>query len=311
MKTEVRHEGENEVVLEVAVPCDDVKQRYERTLTRVVRETQVPGFRKGRVPKTIVIQRLGEAYIRTEALNDALPDWYEQALDDSGVAAVSVPEIDFEGEFDKDADFTFSAKVQVRPTPVLGEYKGLVVPKQSFAVTDQQVDAKLALLQDRFTSLKPVEGRPIQHDDFVLMDLEGSSDGEPIEGAKADDYMVQVGHSTLIPGFEENLIGVASGEEKQFDVVFPADYGAEELAGKPATFKVKVKEIKEKVVPDLTDSFAKEASEFETIDELRADVRQSLEEAQAAKVEREFRALVVNEVNRWRKVYEETRLKIE
>jgi trigger factor len=296
VKTEVKPAGENEVVLEIEVPRDDVRQRYERTLTRVARETQVPGFRKGRVPKAIVLQRLGHDYIRSETLNDALPEWYEQALDSSGVAAVSVPEVDFTGDFSEDADFAFTAKVQVRPTAVPGEYKGLAVPKRSAEVTDEQVDAQLTLLQERFASLKPVEERPVQHDDFVLIDLEGFTDGEPIEGAKAEDYMAQVGQGTLIPGFEENLTGIAIGEEKQFDLTFPTDYGAEELAGKPATFKVKVKEIKEKVVPELGDDFAKDSSEFETLDELRADIRQRLEATQAAEVEREFRAAVIDAV---------------
>jgi trigger factor len=295
VKTEVKPAGENEVVLEIEVPLDDVRQRYDRTLTRLARETQVPGFRKGRVPRAIVLQRLGEDYIRSQAVNDHLPEWYEQALDETGVAAVSMPEVDF-GEFDETKEFSFTAKVQVRPSPALGEYKGLHVPKRDAQVTDGQVEAQLAMLQERFASLKPVEERPVQADDFVLMDLAGSTAEGPIEGAQENDFMAQVGRGTLIPGFDDNLLGMTPGGEKEFGVTFPEEYGAEELAGKPATFNVKVKEIKEKVVPELSDSFAKDASEFETIDELRADVRERLEAAQALAVEREFRARVIDEV---------------
>lgn len=295
MKTEVKPAGENEVILEIEVPRDDVRQRYERTLTRVARETTVPGFRKGRVPKNVVLQRVGIDYIHTETLNDALPEWYEQALDDTGVLAVSMPEVDFPGgEFDHEADFSFTAKVQVKPTPELGEYKGLVVPKRKTAVTDEQVSAQLAMMQERFASLKPVEDRAVQDGDFVLIDFEGATGGEPIEGAKASDYMAQVGRGTLIPGFEENLVGIEIGGEKQFDITFPGDYGAEELAGKPATFSVKVKEIKEKIAPELNDAFAKDVSEFETLDELRADMRQRLETGLQAQVEREYRTRAVD-----------------
>lgn len=294
MKTEVKPAGENEVVLEIEVPLDEVKQRYDRTLARLASETQVPGFRKGRVPRTIVLQRLGEDYIRSQTVNDHLPDWYEQALDETGVAAVSMPEVDFD-DFNETKDFSFTAKVQVRPVPALGEYKGLPVAKRSAVVTDGQVEAQLALLQERFASLKPVEERPVEAGDFVLMDLEGAADGQPIEGAQQSDYMAQVGRGALIPGFDDNLLGMTPDSEKEFEVTFPSDYGAEELAGKAATFTVKVKEIKEKVVPDLGDAFAKDVSEFETIDELRADVRQRLETGQTLAVEREFRAAAVDE----------------
>jgi trigger factor len=155
------------------------------------------------------------------------------------------------------------------------------------------VSAQLAMLQERLANLQPVEDRAVQQGDFVLMDLSGSRDGEPIEGAQGKDQMYEVGRGNLIPGFEEELVGVKAGEEKTFDVTFPEDYHAEELAGQAATFTVTVKEIKEKVVPELDDAFAADVSEFETIDELRNDVRERLQAAADAGVEREFRAAAV------------------
>ena len=255
----------------------------------------MPGFRKGRVPRQIVLQRLGEDYVRSQTINDALPDWYESALTESHVDAVSVPEIDFEA-FDQEGEFSFTAKVQVRPTPVLGEYLGVQAARPSVGATDAQVEAQLAMLQERLASLTPVEGRAVAPDDFVLLDLEGSSDGRPIDGAKASDYMTQVGHGRLVPGFEENLEGMVVGESKEFTLTFPDDYQAEELRGKDAVFKVQVKEIKAKVVPALDDAFAADASEFETIGELRGDVRSRLEAAQEASARREFAAGVVDAV---------------
>ncbi len=289
MKTEVSPAAENEVVLSVEVPQETVARMYERTLKRLAAEVQVPGFRKGKVPRAMVLSRLGDEYVRGETLNDALPEWYDTALKEAGVDAVSLPDLDLD-EFDETGPFSFRATVQVRPVPVLGEYKGLEVPKRTVEITDGQVEAQLAMLQERFASLQPVEDRAVRHGDFVLMDLAGSADGAPIEGAQANDYMAQIGRGNLIPGFEEALEGVGRGERKSFDVTFPDDYHAEELQGKPATFDVTVKEIKEKVVPALDDQFAADASEFETIDELRADIRARLQAAAEAAAEQEFRA---------------------
>ena len=293
MKTEVKPLAENEVVLEVEVPQDDIRAKVEKTLARLTREMSVPGFRKGHVPRAVVLNRLGRDYVLSETLRDHLGDWYSEALDEAKVDPVSQPDIDFD-EFNDDGVFAFTAKVQVRPTPVLGQYKGLHVPKRSVEVTDAHVDAQLALLQERFASLKPVEGRPVREEDFVVIDFAGSRDGEAIEGAQAQDYMTQVGQGALIPGFDGALIGSGQGEEKEFSVTFPDDYGIEELQGAEATFTVKVKEIKEKSVPELDDGFAKEASEFESLAELRDDVRARLQQGQEAAAEREFRAAAID-----------------
>jgi trigger factor len=293
VKTEVKAVAENEVLLEVEVPQDEVQRRYDQTLRKLAREITLPGFRKGKVPPQMALGRLGKDYVLNQMLEDFLPEWYEAALHESAVVAVSMPELDMQ-KVDTEEPFSFSAKVQVRPTPSLGQYKDLEVPKRSAEVTDDQVSAQLALLQERFASLKPADDRAVQNGDFVVVDLQGSADGAPIEGASATDYMVQVGSGQLIPGFEDNLIGMRAGEHKEFEVTFPTDYAAEDLRGKRATFAVDVKEIKEKVVPELGDDFARDVSEFETLEELRADVRERLGKVQAAAVEREFRTLVVD-----------------
>ena len=294
MKTKVSPTAENEVELSVEVPAEAVKKAYDRAVAKVRGEMQLPGFRKGRVPVDLVIQNVGEEFIRTEALEDAIPEWGDEALRESGLYEDAVGTSDLQvGPLDESADYTFTIKVQTLPTPTLGEYKDLEVPKREVEVTDDQVSAQLAMLQERLASLQPIEDRAVQTGDFVLMDLEGLQNGEPIEGASAKDQMYEVGRGNLIPGFEEEIVGVKGGEEKSFDIVFPEDYHAEHLAGQPATFTVAVKEIKEKIVPELDDAFAADVSEFETMDELRTDVRDRLRAAAEAGAQREFRNLAV------------------
>jgi trigger factor len=294
VKTQVNPTGENEVELSVEVPAETVRKAYDRAVAKVREEMQLPGFRKGRVPVTLVIQNVGADFIRGEALEDAIPEWGDEALRDSGLWEDAVGTSDLQvGPLDETADYAFTMKVQTMPVPALGEYKGLEVPKREVEVTDDQVSAQLAMLQERLASLQPVEDRAVRTGDFVLMDLSGSRDGEPIEGAQGKDQMYEVGRGNLIPGFEEELVGVKAGEEKSFDITFPEDYHAEELAGQPAVFTVTVKEIKEKVVPELDDAFAADVSEFETMDELRGDVRARLQAAAEAGAQREFRAFAV------------------
>ena len=254
----------------------------------------LPGFRKGRVPVNLVIQNVGADFIRGEALEDAIPEWGDEALREAGLFDDAVGTSDLQvGPLDETKDYSFTIKVQTMPVPTLGEYKGLEVPRREVEVTDEQVSAQLAMLQERLASLQPVEDRAVQDGDFVLMDLSGSRDGEPIEGAQGKDQMYEVGRGNLIPGFEEQLVGLKAGDDKTFDISFPEDYHAEDLAGADAQFAVTVKEIKEKVVPELDDAFAADVSEFETMDELRNDVRERLTAAAEAGVQREFRAAAV------------------
>ena len=294
MKTKVNPTGDNEVELSVEVPVEAVKKAYDRAVSKVREEMQLPGFRKGRVPVALVIQNVGVDFIRGEALEDAIPEWGDEALKEAGLYDDAVGTSDLQvGPLDETQDYAFTIKVQTMPVPTLGEYKGLEVPKREVEVSDDQISAQLAQLQERLASLQPVEDRAVKHGDFVLMDLAGSRDGEPIEGAQGKDQMYEVGGGNLIPGFEEELEGLKAGDEKTFGITFPEDYHAEELAGQPAQFTVTVKEVKEKIVPELDDAFAADVSEFETMDELRNDVRERLQAAAEAGSEREFRAFAV------------------
>ena len=290
MKTKVNQSGENEVELSVEVPADTVKKAYDRAVAKVRDEMTLPGFRKGRVPVNLVVQNVGVDFIRGEALEDAIPEWGDQALREAGLWDDAVGTSDLQvGPLDETQDYNFTLKVQTMPVPTLGEYKGLEVPKRAVDITDDQVSAQLAMLQERLASLQPVEDRSVQTGDFVLMDFSGALDGELIEGAQGKDQMYEIGRGQLVPGFEDEVIGLKPGEEKTFDIVFPDDYHAEDLAGKAAQFTVSVKEIKEKVVPELDDAFAADVSEFETIDELRGDVRVRLQAAGDAGAEQEFK----------------------
>ena len=292
MKTEVKPVAENEVELAVEVARDDVEAKVERTITRLSRETTIPGFRKGKVPRQIVLSRLGEDYILSETLNEFLPEWYGNAVDEAELDTVSTPEIDF-GDFTGKEPFAFTAKVQVRPEPVLGAYTGLEVVKDDVEITDTQVDAQLAMLQERFASLTPVEGRPAVKGDFAQIDFAGAIDDVAIEGARAEDYMLEIGQGNLIPGFEEHLEGLAAGDTTTFDLEFPGDYQAEDLQGKTVTFVVTMKEIKEKIVPPLDNDFAAQASEFDTLVALRDDVRVRLLAAREEAVARDYRNRVI------------------
>jgi len=295
VKTEVQPVAENEVMVSVEVPQDEVDRRYERTLTRVAREASLPGFRKGRVPKQIIVSRFGKDYVLAETLQEALPDWYERALEAAAVDAVSQPELDL-GKLEQGQPFSFSAKVQVKPSATLGQYKGVEAPRHSLEVSDAQVDNQMKMFQERLASLKPVEDRAATEGDFVLLDFEGRTDEGPLEGGQATDYALELGSGRLVPGFEDNVAGMRAGEQKEFTVVFPEDYPEESLQAKPVTFAVAVKDIKERIVPELTDQFASEVSEFDTVDALRADARERLEKMRADAVERDFRSRVVEKV---------------
>jgi len=295
VKTKLNPTAENEVELSVEIPPETVKKVYERTVSQLRGELQMPGFRKGHVPRDMVVAHFGAELIRGEALEEAIPQWGDEALREAALYDDAVGTTDLKaGPLDETAGYSFSLKVQMMPTPVLGDYKGLEVPKRAVDVTSAQVDAQLAMLQERLASLQPIEDRAVEHGDFVLMDLAGTRDGETIDGAQGTDQMFEVGRGNLIPGFEDELVGMERGAEKSFDVTFPDDYQAEELAGQPATFKVAVKEIKTKIVPELDDAFAADVSEFETMDELRADVRTRLTAAAEAGAQREFRAAAVD-----------------
>ncbi len=300
MTANVTRLEDNKVRLDVEVPPDAVRQGVEAKVRELGRKVRVPGFRPGKAPRRVIENHLGRDYIYMEALQEELPGWYSQAIVETDLRPIDRPEIHFDEPLDEKEGFKFSATVAVRPEATLGEYKGLEVPRREVEVTDEQVDEQLEQMRGQFATLAAVEDRPVQEGDFVIIDFRGErlATGEPLEGGEAEDYMLEVGGGELLEDFEKNLVGMSAGERKQFGVTFPPDYTEESLRGQSVLFHVNVKEIKERDLPPLDDEFAKEASEFETLEELRAAVREQLEESAEQRVAGEFRARVLDAVAR-------------
>jgi trigger factor len=291
---------ENKVRLDVEVPPEAVREGIEAKVRELGRKVRVPGFRPGKAPRRVIENHLGRDYIYYEALQERLPTWYSEAIVEADLRPIDRPEIHFDEPLDEEEGFKFSATVAVRPEAALREYKGVEVPKGGVEVTEEQIDEQLEQMRGQFATLAAVEDRPVREGDFVIIDFRGErmTTGEPLEGGQAEDYMLEVGRGELLPDFEQNLIGMEAGERKQFGVTFPMDYAEASLRGQSVLFHVHVKEIKERDLPPLDDEFAKEASEFETLEELRSSVREQLEAAEKRRVEGEFRARVLDAVTK-------------
>jgi len=288
---------ENKVRLDVEVSPERVKQGVDAKIRELGRQVRVPGFRPGKAPRRVIENRLGRDYIYMEALQDQLPGWYSQAVVETDLRPIDQPEIHFDDPLDEEEGFKFSATVEVRPEAALGDYRGVEVPRREVEVTEEVVEDQLEELRGQFATLAAVEERPAQDGDFVILDFSGERlAGGPIEGAQAEDYMLEIGRGELLPDFEENIVGMEAGGRKRFGVTFPVDYEEESLRGESVLFSVHVKEIKERDLPPLDDEFVKEASEFETLDELRAALREQLEAAAEQRVDGEFRGRVLDVV---------------
>jgi trigger factor len=288
---------ENKVRLDIEVAPETVRQGVEAKIKELGRQVRVPGFRPGKAPRRVIENRLGRDYIYMEALQDQLPGWYSQAVVETDVRPIDQPEIHFEDPLDEEQGFKFSATVEVRPEATLGDYKGVEVPRREVEISDEDVEEQLEELRGQFATLAAVEDRPAQQGDYVILDFNGERlTGGPIEGAQAEDYMLEIGRGELLADFEENVVGIEAGGRRQFGVTFPLDYDEESLRGESVLFNVHVKEIKERDLPPLDDEFVKEASEFETLDELRAAVREQLEAAAEQRVDGEFRGRVLDVV---------------
>jgi trigger factor len=294
MKTTVEELPNSRAEVQVEVPAADVEKATSRAARALAKEMRMPGFRAGKAPTSLVIQRVGFSAVLQEAIREALPEWYELALFDSGVSPIGDPDIEMistpEGE-DEPLEFKFT--VGVRPAADLGTYKGLEVGKEEKEVPDEIVDTEVERIREGFARLEQVE-RPAAEGDSLLIDFEGFADGAAFQGGAAEDYLLGLGSGQLIEGFEEQLVGASAGEEREVKVTFPADYQAEHLAGKDAVFKVKVKEVREKVLPELDDDFASDASEFDTLEELRADIREKVGTAMDSRAEEDFRIAAID-----------------
>jgi len=282
------------VSVEVEVPAADVERAVNRAARGLAREMRMPGFRKGKAPPSLVIQRVGFAAVLEEAIREALPEWYERALLGSGVAPVGDPSVEVVATPEAEGEpLAFKFEIGVRPKAELGEYKGLEVGKAEPDPPDEFVDREVERIREGFAKLEPVD-RAGAEGDVLLVDFEGLLDGKAFEGGKASDYLLELGGGQLIEGFEEQLAGVSGGETRSVEVTFPDDYQAEQLAGEDAVFTVEVKEVREKVLPELDDDFASEASEFDTLEELRADITKRLAEAVGQRAEQDFRVAAVD-----------------
>lgn len=285
----------NQVLLNVEVEVEKVTQALNQAYKKVVKKINVPGFRKGRVPRKILEARFGVEVLYNDALDILLPEAYTAAVDESGIEPIDRPEIeDFHLEAGQPA--TFTAKVLVKPEVHLGQYTGLGMEKAEVEITTEEIAHELELLQQRHTQLQSTERTVVENGDYATIDFEGFVDGEAFEGGSGEEYALEIGSNSFIAGFEEQLIGRSVGEEVEVNVTFPEDYRAENLAGKPALFKVVIKEIKIKDIPELNDEFAKDVSEFATLDELKQDVENKLIKNAEDRTRREFENSVVEAV---------------
>jgi trigger factor len=297
VKTTVTELADSRVRLQVEVPPEELEGRLERKATQLGRELKLPGFRRGKVPAPLVIQRIGREVVLEEAVRETLSSWYADAIESSGIVPVGDPQVDLGDLPPQGHALEFAIEIGVLPRAELGDYLGLEVGRRDPDVRDEQIAQEIEAMRERLARLETAE-RPAAAGDFVVVDYLGSlaeehaSDGEPrwtpFAGGEGRDQLVELGAGNLIPGFEQGLLGASAGETRTIEVPFPADYGNEELAGRSASFEVTVKEVKLKQLPEIDDDFAIDAG-FDDVQELREDIRRRLLEVEEEQIEGEFR----------------------
>lgn len=285
----------NTVSLNVEVEAEKVSTALDQAFKKVVAKVNVPGFRKGKVPRGIFESKFGVESLYQDAIDILLPEAYSDAIKETGIEPVDRPEIDVT-QFAKGQSFIFTAKVTVKPEVTLGAYKGVEATKVTAEVTEEEIAAELERLQQRHAELNVVEEGPAQNGDMAVIDFDGYVDGEAFEGGKAERYSLELGSGSFIPGFEEQVVGMEIGDFKDVEVTFPESYHATELAGKPAVFKVKLHELKRKSLPALDDEFAKDVSEFDTLDEYKKDLSSKLAEKKEQEAKQALEAEVISKV---------------
>lgn len=288
MNAELMKKEQNEVTLKITVGKDEFKKANDKAYDKLRGRFNVAGFRKGKAPKKLIEAQYGKGVFFDEAINIVFPEAYSKAIEDLKLDPVDRPELDVE-EIGEDKDLVLIAKVTVKPEVKLGEYKGIEVNKIEYTVKEEDVDAKIEEMRNQNSRLVNVEDRAVANDDTAVIDFEGFVDGEAFDGGKGENHSLVIGSGSFIPGFEEQLVGTNVGDEVKVNVTFPAEYHAENLAGKEAVFVVNVKEIKIKEMPELDDEFAKDVSEFDTLEELKNDTKVKLEEAAKKNEEAELR----------------------
>lgn len=287
---------ENNVVkLEITVDKTQFNEAVQKAYKKNVKRFNIPGFRKGKAPLNIVTRYYGEGVFYEDAINYCCDDTYPKAIEENNLTPVDYPKIDIV-KIGLDKDFVYTAEVTVKPEVKIDDYKGLEVKKNSYAVNDEDTEKELKAMQQKNARVSVKEDGAIEKGDLTLIDFKGFIDGEAFEGGEATDFSLEIGSGTLIDNFEDQLVGLKVGEEKEVNVTFPENYGREELNGKPAVFKVKIKEVKAKELPALDDEFAKEVSEFDTLEELKNDIKAKLQESNEAREKAEYQEAVLNAV---------------
>lgn len=266
----------NKGILTFEVPADKFDKALDEAFKKVAKDIQVPGFRKGKIPRGLFEKRFGVESLYQDAVDIVLPEAYTNAVDEADIFPIDQPEVDIK-QIEKGKELIFTAEVEVKPEVTLGDYKGLEVEEEKVEVTDEDIENELNQLREQHAELVVKEEGEIAEGDTVVIDFEGFKDGEAFEGGKGENHPLEIGSGQFIPGFEEQLVGKKSGEDTEVKVTFPEDYHAEELAGQEATFKVKLHEVKTKELPELDDEFAKDVDdEAETLDELKAKKKEQL-----------------------------------
>ena len=285
-------ENANEVKLEITVEAEKFENAMKKVYFQNAKYINIPGFRKGKAPMNIVEKYYGAQIFYEDAFNDVATQAYDEALEENKIDVVSRPTVDII-QMEKGKDVIFSAIVQVKPEVKLGKYKGIDIKKIEYPVKDEDIKKELKKMQEKNARLITIEDRALENGDIATIDFEGFTDGVPFEGGKAEEHELEIGSGAFIPGFEEQLVNMKINEEKEIKVTFPKEYFSKDLAGKEATFKVKLHEIKKKELPKLDDEFAKDVSEFDTLEELKADIKNKMEKdnEQKAKYETEESAI--------------------
>ena len=296
MKAELLKREGNQVTFKITVDNDKFEASINKAYNKNKGKFNIPGFRKGKAPKQIIESQYGKGVFYNDAIDMLFPEVYPTALDELNIDPINRPDLDIE-EISKDNGLVMVINVEVKPEVKLGEYKGIEISKPVYTVNEEEAGLRLEEMRNRAARLVDVEDRAIEAGDTAIIDFEGFQDGVAFEGGKGENYSLVIGSNTFIPGFEDQLIGKNKGEEVEVNVEFPAEYHAENLAGKPANFKVVVKNVQRKELPELNDEFAADTTEFNTLDELKADLRTKLEEEAKNRAEAEMRNSLVEKVS--------------
>ena len=285
-------ENANEVKFEITVEAAKFEDAMKKVYFKSAKYFNIPGFRKGKAPMQIVEKYYGPEIFYEDAFNEVAQEALEEAVEENKLDVVSRPEVDVK-QMEKGKDLIFTVVMQTKPEAEVSKYKGIEIKKVEYNVTDEDVEHELHHMQEHNSRLISVDDRAVESGDTTTIDFEGSVDGVPFEGGKAENYDLEIGSNTFIPGFEDQIIGMKIDEEKDVKVKFPEEYFSKELAGKDAVFKVKLHEIKKKELPELDDEFAKDVSEFDTLDELKADIKAKQEKQNEEKAKYETQDAVI------------------